>query len=131
MKVFLPEYLEMCEKAEELQNNWIPQEGHYCCKKGRSNEKTISFISEKLMNESRAEYRNFIWIPASGQLIRHLSEAQNWVRNHYDNFCNSLYKNKNLPDHFKRDENIRDLMWHMDIEYAKKWDFKKEEWVSI
>lgn len=42
--MFSTEYIEMCEKAEEIQEYWMPKVLDYYCKRGNWKEEFIDYV---------------------------------------------------------------------------------------
>jgi len=131
MNDFLPEYLEMCEKATELQDAWQSDKGDYYCEKGSCTADSVFQITEILTKEEIADYKQKnIWIPYENQLYEMWQSQPYFLREAYNYFEQNIEKGIiYVPALFKNDIKIIHLMYAMRILCGKRWDFDNKEWV--
>ncbi|RKZ19684.1 hypothetical protein DRQ17_00465 [bacterium] len=140
-------YIKMCEKAEEIQREWKPQEGDFCIVKGYKKVFVVfqdagvdDFGVPCLIAGHRClDKRQTIWLPTQEQLQEMVLE---WYqkKNLYDvNDSNTLflrlrnfwmegvYQEAILQFGTMNELLLAFVMWER---YQKVWDDEKEEWVK-
>jgi len=120
MEIFPVEYLEMCEKAKELQEKWSPQEWHCYCEKGVWNNDKIQEVKGDLSDEEIDDLKtNYYWIPRSNRLYGMMGRQRDIIEG-YEDFCE---RKKN------RHPLIRDLEYAMHSICGKEWNEKERKWI--
>jgi len=123
MEDFSIEYLEMCEKATELQEKWQPKVGQSYCKKGEWNNDEVRMISIDLLDDEIETFKtDYFWTPFTNEIHGMMAgaETQNFEKRIYNQFI------KKLDD---IDPLIRDLMYAMHRICGKKWNSEDKIWI--
>ncbi len=134
-------YIKMCEKTEEIQEKWKPQEGDWIVEKDlrdfpevlKTGKRETDFVVSMNWNEEDFLNRNnSIWLPRQDQLQdlvggleREFIDFPKWLENVYGvNYGNSPNGHLHI---FRTWEQLwfAFVMWEL---YQKKWD--EEDWIS-
>jgi len=122
-----PRYIEMCEKAKEIQEKWIPQVGDYYWLGNRysmTSEAVRMLCSDPLIFDF--EKKEKVWLPRQEQLQEMceppldilLMEFFEWLPKYFIGVV------------FHSFEQLW-LAYVMQKKYNKIWEDSKEEWVKI
>ena len=124
-----PVYIEMCRKAEEIQEDRVLMSGDYYelfAKRGKV----------KICNRGITRgYRDLIsqnsdWLPRLDQLIEMLDiPLQKLLTDIYHWDCGGL--GAGWPTGMDHSWEVMFLGYLMETKFEKKWSFEKREWVSL
>lgn len=140
-------YKKMCEKAVEIQKLWREkvQTWDEYCRKGDHEDGFATTVSLRGMTQEEIEdlVENNVWLPFEHQIrdklfrtyglasIRELVEKS--YSDYLGKYCENKEKLKKIKERFEGDEisNALALMFVMERDYKKRWDFDKQEWIEI
>jgi hypothetical protein len=147
MHYFPSIYKKMCMKAMEIQNLWkekIQDWDEYCRKDdledGFGSRVSLGGMPKEEIDEL---IKDNIWLPLAYQIREKVFRTfgvpaiRKAVELRYTDYMTKLLeeedKLKAIREHFKGDEigNVIALMFVMEEDYMKRWDFDKEEWIEI
>ncbi len=139
-------YRKMCEKAERLQYEWIPQQWDDCFKKGDYRDGLADIVRQKEMPEEKMKKfkAKYAWLPRENDLREsRILEAsmphkiKKWVlvRHYHNDFLKNKEKMKEIENRFKDKVDdiwdVKALMFVMEHRFRRVWDFDKQEWIEI
>ncbi len=137
-------YRKMCEKAERIQYEWIPQQWDDCFKKGDHRDGLADIVRQKEMPEEEIKKfkAKYAWLPRGHDIKDRMLGAsrppkiRDLVLEHYHNdFLKNKEKMKEIENRFKdKVDDIWDvmaLMFVMEHRFRSVWDFDKQEWIEI
>ena len=147
MHYFSGLYKKMCEKAVEIQKLWgekIQTWDEYC-RKGDREDGFANTVSLGGMPQEEIEelIENNVWLPLAYQIrdklfrTYGLASIRELVEKSYSEYIREYFENKEklkkIKGHFEGDEisNALALMFVMEGDYKKQWNYEKEEWIEI
>ena len=144
MQEFSGLYRKMCEKAERLQYEWIPQQWDDCFKKGDYRDGLADIVRQKEMSkeEMKKFKAKYVWLPRGHDIEDRMLGAsrppkiRDLVSEHYHNeYLKKEEKMKEIDNKFKDKVDdiwdVKALMFVMEYRFKSVWDYKKEEWAKI
>lgn len=133
----------MCAKAVEIQQLWgetIAEWDEYC-EKGDYEDGDSSTVHLKGMPKEEIEdlLENNVWLPRQkeieGRLFKNWGneEIRKLVQKQFSDYMENDDLVKKVQKDFKADERLYALalMFVMEKEFKKRWDFDNQEWIEI
>jgi len=136
MEWFSGKYKKMCEKAERLQQIWIPQDWDYYYRKGDYEDGySITRVSLKSISEPIEEWKeSHTWLPLDIELEervlrREINSIDNLTLEKYYKYREEVVDE--IKNEFKEDEVLRviALMFAMRYRFKQVWNDEEGEWI--
>lgn len=139
MHIFSVLYRKMCEKAEEIQKDWKPEEWDDYCKKGNYEDGITSQFHAGILSEEIEDFKkNHTWLPRAFQLERRVWKTwgtaliRRLEEKRYVEFIKNEERVEKVKKYFEGDEVLYALALMFVMEdHNKKWDYEKQEWIKI
>lgn len=122
------EYIEMCEKSEEIQNRRLIDGDYYCITRGNKIiTQGIAGVSNAEMDSVDFRFHKSVWLPHQDELQK-MSEMQWWE---FDKRCADIRRcvmEDPLSDWELKSKEQAGLCVVMERKYNKIWNNDKKEW---